>query len=60
MAKSPGPGKVPELPGPILRRNLGSDGLVRVRRGAIFRIAGNHRRVTRRRDGAEGGVRSGN
>ena len=31
--------EVPEIPGPILRRRLGSNGLVRVRRGAIVRIA---------------------
>ena len=53
-------GKVPELPGPIIRRRLGSNGLVRFRRGAIFRIASNLRRVARPRRGAEGGVRSGN
>ena len=58
--KSPGVGKVPELPGPILRRKLGSDGLVRVRRGAIVRIAGNPGRVAWPRGGAEGGVHSGN
>ena len=43
----------------MLRRKLGSDGLVRVRRGAIVEIASNPRRVAPPRDGAEGGVRSG-
>ena len=58
--RGPGVGKVLELPGPTLRRKLGSDGLVRVRRGAIVRTAGNPGRVARPRGGAEGGVRSGN
>ena len=58
-SRSSGVGKVPELPGPILRRKLGSDGLVQGRRGAIVRIACNTWRVARPRGGAEGGVRSG-
>ena len=59
-SRGPGVGKVPELPGRILRRRLGSDGLVRVWRGAIVRIASNPRRVARPRGGAERGVRSAN
>ena len=43
-----------------LRRGLGSDDLVRVRRGASVRVAGNPRRVAQPRGGSEGGVRSGN
>ena len=51
---------IQELPGPIIRRRLGSDDPVRVWRGAIVRVAGNPRRVVRPRGGAEGGIRSGN
>ena len=58
-SRSPGVGKVPELPGPFFSRKLGSDGLDRVRRGAFVRIPINSRRVARPHNGAERDVCSG-